>query len=86
MTREEVLVHWIPEAIPVTIEITAPPAPRDSSAMKPVFDMGSLDTALGRVRAKGGIVTARTFNVDGLARHDVLDPDGNVIQLRCRMA
>ena len=26
----------------------------------------------------------RTFSFDGLTRHDVIDPDGNVIQLRGR--
>jgi hypothetical protein len=32
------------------------------------------------------VVTDFHFVLDGLARHDVLDPDGNVIQLRGRVA
>jgi predicted enzyme related to lactoylglutathione lyase len=80
--REEVLIHSVPEEIANNIEITNPPEPRDGSAIKPVFDVGSLEVALEEVRAQGGVVTARTFSLDGVTRHDVLDPDGNVIQLR----
>jgi predicted enzyme related to lactoylglutathione lyase len=82
--REEVLIHSIPARIAKTIEIRIPPEPRDRSALKPVFNVGSLETALNEVRTMGGVVTDRTFSIDGLRRHDVLDPDGNVIQLRCR--
>jgi len=32
------------------------------------------------------VVTAFQFTADGLTRHDVLDPDGNVIQLRGRVS
>ena len=51
-----------------------------------MFDVESLEAALEQVEAKGGVVTAMTFSIDGLTRHDVLDPDGNVIQLRGRTA
>jgi hypothetical protein len=82
--REEVLVHSVPPIIAKNIEIGNPPEPREGSAIKPVFDVGSLESTLSYVRAKGGVVTDRTFSLDGLTRHDVVDPDGNVIQLRCR--
>lgn len=82
--REEVLIHSIPARIAKTIEIRVPPEARDGSAIKPVFDVGSLQAALHEVREKGGVVTDRSFSLDGLIRHDVLDTDGNVIQLRCR--
>jgi len=83
--RDEVLVQ-IPEKIAQDIEINTPPAPRDSSPIKPVFDVASLEEAMDGVAATGGVVTDRTFSLDGLTRHDVLDPDGNVIQLRCRIS
>jgi predicted enzyme related to lactoylglutathione lyase len=83
--REEVLIHSVPEKIAEKVEISVPPQPRDGSAIKPVFDVGSLETALEEVAANGGVVTGRTFSLDGLTRHDVLDPDGNVIQLRCHI-
>jgi predicted enzyme related to lactoylglutathione lyase len=82
--REEVLVHSVPAEIAKTIEVRTPPEPRDRSAMKPVFDVEALTSALDWVEAKGGVVTGRTFSIDGLTRHDVIDPDGNVIQLRGR--
>jgi hypothetical protein len=84
--RDEVLVHSIPEKIAPDIEINTPPAPRDSSPIKPVFDVASLEEAMDGVEATGGVVTDRTFSLNGLTRHDVLDPDGNVIQLRRRIS
>jgi hypothetical protein len=84
--RDEVLIHSIPEKIAKDIEINSPPAPRESSPLKPVFDVASLERALGSVEATGGVITGRGFSLDGLTRHDVLDPDGNVIQLRCRIS
>lgn len=82
---EEVLVHSIPEGIAKKIEISVPPSPREDTALKPVFNVASLDGALDQVRTTGGVVTDRTFTLEGLTRHDVLDPDGNVIQLRSRL-
>jgi hypothetical protein len=83
--RDEVLIHSIPKKIAKDIEITSPPAPRENSALKPVFDVVSLERALGSVEATGGVITGRGFSFDGMKRQDVLDPDGNVIQLRCRI-
>ncbi|HEY3843605.1 MAG TPA: hypothetical protein VGL48_10180 [Acidimicrobiales bacterium] len=54
--------------------------------MKPVFEVRSLPEALQLVEAYGGVATSRTFRVEGITRHDVVDPDGNVIQLRSRSA
>jgi predicted enzyme related to lactoylglutathione lyase len=50
--------------------------------MKPIFDVQSLTESLEQVPLKGGVVTDMTFTLDGLTRRDVLDPEGNVIQLR----
>ena len=82
---EEVLVHSVPKEVAKNIKISSPPSPRENSALKPAFDVASLEVALDQVRSTGGVVTSQTFILDGLARHDVLDPDGNVIQLRCRV-
>jgi predicted enzyme related to lactoylglutathione lyase len=83
--REEVLIHSVPKGIAKNIKINVPPSPRENSALKPVFDVTSLQIALNQVRMSGGVVTDQTFTLEGLTRHDVLDPDGNVIQLRCRL-
>ena len=80
--REEVLVHSMSAERSTNIEITRPPDPRGSESIKPMFDVVSLEGALDAVRATGGLITDRTFRPQGLLRHDVLDPDGNVVQLR----
>jgi predicted enzyme related to lactoylglutathione lyase len=78
----ELLIHSIPPRIAKTIVIESPPVAREDTAMKPVFDVKSLSEALVQVSLRGGIVTERTFTIDGLTRHDVVDPEGNVVQLR----
>ena len=78
----ELLIHSIPPRISKTIVIKSPPAPRDIAAMKPVFDVKSLSKSEEQVTLRGGVVTKVTFTIDGLTRRDVLDPEGNVIQLR----
>ena len=80
--REEILVHSVPASVAKTISIQSPPKARDNSPIKPVFDVDSLQAALEAVELHGGVVTERTFSMNGLTRHDVLDPDGNVVQLR----
>ncbi len=80
--RDEVLIHSVPKHIARTIDISSPPAPRSDNPIKPIVDVPSLELALAVVRTSGGVVTDVHFSYDGLTRHDVLDPDGNVIQLR----
>jgi predicted enzyme related to lactoylglutathione lyase len=84
--RDEVLIHSIPMKIAKEIRISSPPAPREDTPLKPVFDVASLEIALEGVKAAGGVVTSQRFSLDGQTRHDVLDPDGNVIQLRCHIS
>jgi hypothetical protein len=78
----ELLIHSIPNRIAKSIVNQSPPVPRDNSAMKPVFDVESLSIALERVALSGGVITERTFTLDGLTRRDIVDPEGNVVQLR----
>jgi len=78
----ELLIHSIPPRISKTIVIKSPPVPRDIAAMKPVFDVKSLPKAEEQVTLRGGVVTKVTFTLNGITRRDVLDPEGNVIQLR----
>jgi predicted enzyme related to lactoylglutathione lyase len=75
-------IHAIPAQIAEGIVIDTPPEPREDTAMKPVFDVKSLPIALEQVENLGGLVTERFFSWDGLTYHDVVDPEGNVVQLR----
>jgi predicted enzyme related to lactoylglutathione lyase len=79
---EELLIHSIPARIAKTIVIASPPVPRENAAMKPAFNVTSLSAALEQVSSLGGIVTNSTFTLNGLTRHDIVDPEGNVVQLR----
>ena len=81
---EELLIHSIPARIAKTIVLESPPVAREESAMKPIFDVDSLSSALEQVTPRGGLVTERTFTLDGLTRHDIVDPEGNIVQLRAR--
>jgi predicted enzyme related to lactoylglutathione lyase len=83
--RDEVLVHSIPQQVARSIEVTSPPAPRENSPLKPVLDVDSFAVALASVESTGGVVTSQAFSLHGLTRHNILDSDGNVIQLRCRI-
>jgi len=79
--RDEVLVHSIRGAAAGSVAASVA-APRANSPLKPVFEVASLSKALGQVQPGGGVLTKRTFQINGTTRHDVIDPDGNVIQLR----
>jgi len=83
---QELLIHSIPPRISKTIVLESPPKPREECAIKPVFDVKSLTVALDQVSLRGGVVTKRTFTVDGLTRRDIIDPEGNVVQLRSAIA
>ncbi len=78
--RDEVVVHAARGGSAISTASSS--SPRTDAALKPVFEVVSLATALGQVERSGGLVTDRTFRIDGSTRHDVVDPDGNVIQLR----
>jgi len=80
--HDEVLVHAARGASGPSNSTASASSPRGNSPLKPVFEVASLASALGEVKRAGGLVTDRTFRIDGSTRHDVVDPDGNVIQLR----
>jgi predicted enzyme related to lactoylglutathione lyase len=82
--QEELLIHSIPKRVANDIGLRVPPEPREECAVKPVFNVDSLEDSLDAVKVNGGGLTRRSFTVDGLTRHDVVDPDGNIIQLRSR--
>lgn len=78
----EVFVHTMSTKQAQHADRTGQAVSRDSASFKPVFDVASLAHALERVSATGGAITDRTFLHEGWVRHDVVDPDGNVVQLR----
>jgi predicted enzyme related to lactoylglutathione lyase len=73
----------IPAEIARDIPVQTPPMAREESAIKPAFDVMNLARAIEAVTAGGGVITPRNFISAGSVCLDVLDPEGNVIQLRC---
>ena len=80
--HDEVLVHAARAGSVFSASATGSSSPRANAALKPVFEVASLADALAQVEHAGGSVTDFTFRIDGSTRHDVVDPDGNVVQLR----
>jgi predicted enzyme related to lactoylglutathione lyase len=72
---EEIFIHVAHESVGTTYI-------PEAAAFKPAFNVASLSSALIQVEDAGGSATKRTFEFGGVHHHDVLDPDGNVIQLR----
>ena len=58
------------------------PLAREEVALKPVFDVDDIDVALRAVENWGGVITERNIQHEGHGHLDVLDPEGNFIQLR----
>lgn len=52
--REEVSIHSMSVKSAADIETSTPPVPREGAAIKPVFDVESLERALDAVRETGG--------------------------------
>ena len=59
-------------------------APRVEAAFKPSFEVDSLESALTTAVAHGGEGTGRWFSDQRHDYLDIVDCEGNVIQLRCR--
>jgi predicted enzyme related to lactoylglutathione lyase len=79
---DELLIHSMPKAVAKKIKIDVPPRRRSETPIKPAFDVTSLPEALKEVVPAGGVDTKYSFNHNGTDRHDILDPEGNVVQLR----
>jgi len=80
----EVLILEAPEDIAKEIVILSPPEAREEVAIKPVFTVPALREALQSVVEAGGVVTTREFTYNEFDHADVLDTEGNVIQLKSR--
>jgi len=67
----------------LTDELTSvPPLPRAEVALRPSFEVASLPQAMASVEQPGGASTDRRFSDANYEYLDVIDNEGNVIQLR----
>lgn len=84
----QLVVHRMPGDIASGIQVTMPPARRANGAVKLVFPVQSLVDARATVAAYGGVLEGpdREWTFQGWRVCDGLDPEGNVVQLRQRIA
>lgn len=84
----QIVVHAIPKRIAQTITITQPPVVREETPLKLFFTVPDLAQARLRAVALGGHIApaAREWEARGFRACDGHDPEGNVIQLRQRLA
>jgi hypothetical protein len=78
----------VPPAVAASIVISDPPARRAYTPVKLAFDVAGIEGLRPVVARAGGLVdpagTAREFR--GYRLVDAIDPEGNVVQLRERVA
>lgn len=78
----QLVLHAIPPAIARDIRIAVPPVAREDTPIKLFFTVDALARAQAQVRRLGGVADAPAWDGPGFHAADVLDPEGNVLQLR----
>ena len=80
----EVVVHTIPRKIAAGITIAEPPEPREETAFKPTFVVGSLTQVRRAVEATGGYLKPESgaWRFRGHVVIDGWDPEGNIVQFK----
>ena len=82
----ELVVHGIPRHIASTFEIATPPLPREDTPIKLFFTVPSIENALQAASSLGGAVRGQPWRGEGFVACDAMDPEGNVFQVRERVA
>lgn len=78
----QVVIHAIPSAYAVDIEIQSPPVPREDSALKFFFSVRDLSHARDVAVEWGGSIAEQVWEAPGYRYCNGLDPEGNIFQLR----
>ena len=73
-------LHANPVEIAKEIEIKSPPAPREQSPLKLVFEVTDVESLRARLESLGAQILRRTWQNPREAC-DVVDPEGNIFQL-----
>lgn len=84
----ELSIVQVPEHIASQIELADPPEIRSRTPIKLAFAVASIDDALRAATALGGRTDdgSQRWKFRGFAIQDAIDPEGNVYQLRERIA
>lgn len=78
----QLIVHAMPPVIAETVEVTSPPALRETTAIKLFFTVPSLAAARAVARPLGGDVFEEEWEGPGFRVRNAHDPEGNILQLR----
>lgn len=81
----QITVNAIPGIIAESIVISEPPVRREGSAYKFFFTVPSLEAAGAAAAALGGEVLPEEWRGPGFRVRNVVDPEGNIFQLRERV-
>jgi len=78
------VIHAMPAAIAQEISITAPPALREDTAIKPMFMVADLAIVRREAEATGGGLQpdSRAWQMNGHTVLDGWDPEGNIVQFQ----
>ena len=82
----QMVLHAIPAAIAATFTISSPPEKREEAALKFFFTVPSLAEAERIAAAAGGEVFGPTWDGPDFRVRNGCDPEGNIFQLRERLA
>ena len=77
--KNSVLLHLLPEQYRSSGSTPAPA--QEDVAIKPIFAVDSLDSAIARATAHGARVLGSVATYGEASYQDCVDPEGNVIQL-----
>ena len=80
----ELVIHAIPKKIADNITITKPPEPRAAAAIKPAFEVDSLEQVrIACEKTNGGLKpVTQAWDIRGAKVLDGWDPEGNIIQFK----
>lgn len=80
----ELSIVQSPDRIASQIVVDQPPTPRAMNPLKPVFSVSSLNDCLNAISLNGGLTLpgSNTWEFRGNRIQDVVDPEGNIIQLQ----
>lgn len=85
--QSQLTIVQTPAAIAEQIDIKTPPKVRTDTPIKLTFITSSIDATLGRLEELGGISNAevKRWLFRDYTHHDIVDPEGNVVQLKQRV-
>lgn len=80
----ELVIHSIPKSIANSITIESPPKIRESTPIKPAFQIENMEVAKSAIEKHGGTLKSidSAWSLRGYIVLDGTDPEGNVLQFK----